>query len=385
VKEYRHNGTITSGVDLSGIRSDTLRVEGIRLNTETDYEDFWFNHDNDGIRMGENSLEVNGPIEVRVRKSNSGQFRCTQVVKAQGNSNMEAQENARQIQFSVGTAGNSLRVPTSYSIPKGNKWRVQRIRLDIEVPEGKFIIFDDKIYRYSAAEMDEYADNNEENYISHEPERMYRMTGDGLLCTNCPELGDRNYRSERSYEKFIFEGNIQAEIRQGDNFHVEIEGFESDKNNIQKIQSGDKITFTTNGKKLSGPVHVLIETRSFTSLHADNTGEIVIRGFDEGRASITAKGSSTIKAYLDCNALDIALSGNAALDLTGKGNEMDVNLTDSSVLESSNWRAESGEIYTSESARARVFIKNNALVISTGSSSVKVDGGGDVRNKRDEN
>lgn len=383
VRQYRHSGTVSSNVDLSGISSDTLRVEGFKgINSPDDYEDFWFNHDNEGVRIGANSLEVSGPIEVRVRKSESNQFRCTQVVKAQGITSLDAQENATQVQYMVNVSDNTIRVPTSYSISKGRKWRVQRIRLNIEVPEGKSVIFDDKIYRYSGADLDDYTEENDENYISHEPNRVYRMTNEGLICTNCPQFGDRNYRSDRSYEKFIFEGNIQAEIRQGNDFRVEIEGSDADKSKIQRIQAGDKITFTTNGKKLDGPVHVLVEAHTFTSLHADNSGEIVIRGFEEGQASITAKGSSAIKAYIDSRSLNVALSGNATLDLTGRGDNLEVNLTDNSSLESTNWRAESGEIYTSESARARVFIKQNALVVSTGSSSVRVDGGAEVRNNR---
>lgn len=383
IREYRHSGSISSNLDLSGIASDTLRVEGFKALNSNDYEDFWFNHDNEGVRISENAMEVSGPIEVRVRKSDTNRFRCTQVIRAQGTSSMEAQENASATEYSVNIDGNRLRIPTTYSIQKGKKWRVQRIRLNIEVPVGKSIVFDDKIYRYSASDLDEYADRNRENYISHEPDRVFRMTQDGLLCTNCPELGDRNYRSDRSYEKFIFEGNITAEIRQSDDFRVEMEGSDADKAKVQKIQSGDEITFTTNGKKLEGPVRVFIQTSTFTSLHADNTGEIVIRGFEEGQASITAKGGSNIKAYIDSRSLDINLSGNASLDLTGKGDELEVNLSDAAVLESANWRAESGEVYTSETARARVFIKNNALVISTGSSSVKVDGGADISNKKD--
>lgn len=383
VKDYRRNGSVSSNIDLSGVTSDTLRVEGIPgFSSSEDYEDYWFNHDNEGIRMDENSLEVKGPVEVRVRRSESNQFRCTQIVRAQGTSNIDAQSNARNIQYSVEANGNTVRIPTSYNILKGNKWRVQRIRLNIEVPEGKSIVFNDKIYRYAAAEMEEYANDNDENYISHEPDRVFRMENDGLICTNCPQFGDRNYRSDRSYEQFIFEGNILAEIRQGNNFRVEIEGSEADKNKIQKIQAGDKITFTTNGKKLDGPVRVLIETRVFTNLHADDSGEIVIRGFEEGQASITAKGSSVIKAYIDSRSLNVALSDNATLDLTGRGNDLEANLSDNSALESTNWRAESGEIYTTESARARVFIKQDALVVSTGSSTVRVDGGAEIRNNR---
>jgi len=132
-------------------------------------------------------------------------------------------------------------------------------------------------------------------------------------------------------------------------------------------------------------VRIFIQTPSFTSLHADNSGEITIRGFDEGQASITASGSSKVKAYIDVsNEFNIALSGKASLDLTGKGNYLDVSLSDNSVLEANNWNADRVEVSASDNANARVFAKDDALIISTGQSSVRVDGGARVRNRKDD-
>ncbi len=100
---------------------------------------------------------------------------------------------------------------------------------------------------------------------------------------------------------------------------------------------------------------------------------------------MTASGNTKIKAYIDVsNDFNIALSGKASMDLTGKGNFLDIRMSDNAVLESPNYSADRLEILTSDNAKARVFAKEDALVTSTGQSSVRVDGGANVRNKREE-
>jgi phage shock protein PspC (stress-responsive transcriptional regulator) len=372
-RDYRHSGTVTTDVDLSGLRSDTLRVEGLREVFNQEFDDFLF--DEEGIRIGNNRMEINGPLEIRVRRSNTGQFRCTQIVKAQGPSNLKAQENASQVDFLTQMAGNTLRVPTAYSIEKGKKWRLQRIRINIEVPEGKYIVFDEKIYKYAGADLDDYADGNGDYYISHEAERMFQMSGDGLRCVNCPTVGDRDYRGGRRYENFILEGDFSTEIREGKNFRVEIEGPADLRNAIQKIESGDNITFTTNGKPTNGSVRILITAPVFTSLYADKSSNVTIRGFDEGIASISAKEDSRIRAFLDVSErLSITLSGKANLELSGKGGDLEATLSGDAQLEASNWRAKDAEVYASDNAKARVYARSDAQVNSTGNSAVKVDG-----------
>ena len=385
VKEYSSSGSISKEIELSSLNTDTLRVEaisdllGARYHNEDD-----FNFDDDGVRLNDNGLEMRCPLEIRILPSPDGQYHCTQIIKARGSSSLKAQENADRVTFSVATQGNTLRVPTAYTVAKGEKWRVQRVRINIEVPVGKSITFDEKIHEYAGADLDEYDDENDNNYVSRRPGKIFRMGSKGLVCTDCPNMGDKGYRSERSYENFILEGDFTTEIRQGDDFRVEIEGPADQKDKIQKIQTGDKITFTTNGKTTNGAVRVFIQTPTFTSLHADNSGEITIRGFDEGQANITASGNSRIKAYIDVSGeFNLALSGKASLDLTGKGNYLDVSISDNAVLEAANWTADRVEVSASDAARARLFAKDDALVISKGESSVRVDGGANVRNKRE--
>lgn len=384
-REYSQSGSVSKNIDLTDIRSDTLRVEAVPNLLRGRQYDGDFDFEEDGVRFNDNGIEMLCPLEIRVIPSRDGQYHCTQIIKSRGSSNLNAQENADRVAYNVAFSGNTLRVPTSYNIGKGEKWRVQRVRINIEVPEGKNITFDEAIHDYAGADLDEYDDDNDNNYISRRPGKIFRMNDRGLVCTDCPNMGDKGYRSDRRYEDFILEGDFTTEIRQGDDFRVEIEGPNGEKDKIQKIQTGNKITFTTNGKSTNGAVRIFIQTPTFTSLHADNTGEITIRGFDEGQASITASGSSRIKAYIDVSSeFNIALSGKASLDLTGKGGELDASLSDNAVLEAANWTADRVEVSASDAARARLFAKDDALVISTGQSSVRVDGGADVRNRREE-
>jgi len=386
IRQYTQSGSVSKNIDLSEFQHDTLMVAAVadllggRYHNHND-----FNFEEDGVQIDDNGLEMRCPLEIRVIPSRDGQYHCTQSIKSQGSSNLSAQENADRVGYSVTFTGNTLHIPTAYSIAKGEKWRGQRVRINIEVPTGKSITFDEDIHEYADADLDEYNDENDNNYISRRPGKVFRMGNKGLICADCPNMGDKGYRSDRNYDNFILEGDFITEIRQGDDFRVEIDGPNGEKEKVQKIQTGDKITFTTNGKTTNGAVHILIQTPAFTSLQADNSGEITLRGFNEGQASITASGNSRIKAYIDVSSeFNIALSGRASLDLTGKGNYLDISLSDNSVIEATNWSAGRVEVSSADNAHARVFAKDDALIISTGQSSVRVDGGANVRNKRED-
>lgn len=376
-KGYRQSGTVSQTIDLSNMSTDTLRISGLKR-VRTDEGDAFFDGD---LRLHDNMLEFDGMVDIRVRRSEDGRFLCKQIITARGSSNSEAMENAANTAFNVTVDNNVLRVPLGYSIPEGTKWRVQRVRLNLEVPNGKFIIFDDDIYHRAGADVDLYDDQNDNNYISRRPNKLFRMTADGLVCVDCDKIGDSQYSTDRNYEHFILEGNFKTEIRKydGEGFRYSLEKSNGATDVLQVIKTGDRITFTTNGKSAEN-LKLIIEAPVFTSLVAENTGDVTIRGFDEGRASITAKGTTKVKAYFDCNDLDVVLSGKCSLELDGRGHDLTVNLVDGATLEAPNFRVSDVDISASDGSRARVYASDNAKVKTDAESKVKVDGGADVDN-----
>jgi phage shock protein C len=370
-KGFRQSSTLTQTIDLSNIASDTLRITADQIIGDSD-DSFWI--DGTGVHTGDDEkLNIKGMIDIRVKRSEGGRFVCTQAITARGATNIEASENAARTNFNVTVDGSTLHVPNGYSIPKGQKWRVQQVKINLEVPNGKCVVFDENIYERAAADVELYADDNDRNYISRRPGKIFCMTEDGLLCADCPKFGDKAFKSERDFENFILEGNFTAEIRKSEEsgFSYKIEGAGADA--VKVVKTGDRITFTTNGKPANN-VHLILEAQVFTSLIADNTGLVTIRGFEEGRASITAKGSSQVKGNFDVSNLKVVLSGPSRLELDGEGNELDAVLSGGAVLEAPAFRLERANMVASDGSRATVTVSDRVKKVSDASSVIKVIG-----------
>jgi phage shock protein PspC (stress-responsive transcriptional regulator) len=378
-KQYRQASLTSKTVDLSAVRSDTLRVESANAEPVDEYdEDLWFH--SRWIKMRDDRLEIEGPIEILVVPSESGRFECTQTIRARGATGFEAQKNAEHAEYSIVTTGNVIRIPTKYIINKGNKWRVQEVKIKIGVPMGSSIVFGKYINQY--AKSSNYTDQSDGPKFRDQPDKVFKMTSKGLECSDCPQFGDREYNG-RDYENFILQGEFDTEIRQGDRFSIQMEGAHSDRNMIQTIRAGDKITFTTNGKHTRGKVRLIIETPTFTSLHADNTGEVVIRGFNENTSSISTKGNSKVKGYFDSNELTLVLAGKGTVELTGKGDELKASVTDGASLEASSWRTDNAKISATNNSNAHINANNEVSVKSDISSHITVDGTATLKKNED--
>jgi hypothetical protein len=135
------------------------------------------------------------------------------------------------------------------------------------------------------------------------------------------------------------------------------------------------MTITTNGKTVGPQVKIWIEAPVFTDLLADNSGEITIRGFDEGRAVIAARGSSRILGYFDAENLEAHLNGPCSLELFGRGAELDASLSDGARLLAAAWRVDRVDVSAYNGAQARVFARENAQIDHDPESTVKLEGG----------
>ncbi len=362
VQEYRREGSYIKRIELDNMSSDTLHVEGIRMNStfEGDWRDF----------EGKISdIEFDNCVNIVVERSKSGRFECTQTITARGSSREKASEHAENIIFNMTAERDRLRIPTGFALSESGKWRAQQIEIVISVPDGKYICFDEFIHDRVSAGSDGYSYKNDNNYFSRKPDRIYMMTRDGILCTDCPKMGDRNYSSDRSYSEFIFDSGLEAEIIESEEFSFRFEG---NADNVETIESGDKITFRGKSGRSSDKVKVVIETPEFNSLYALSGSIVTIRGFNVFEGSVVARDGSIIRSFLDArDKLDIILSDGSIMDLSGKGGELNATLTDGSVLNANSWFAENARVSVSDGSIARVHSRNNPEI--SGDSSGKVE------------
>jgi phage shock protein PspC (stress-responsive transcriptional regulator) len=376
-REYRRQSTQQTELDLNALTSDTLRISKLDTGYEDDIikGDFFFNDDDD-------KFEFRNSIDIRVRRSQSNRFECIQYVTSRGKTNENALENASfiEVPYQVRPSG-ELAIASHFKVNDGKKWRFQRVKIVIGVPEGKYIVFGDKIYSYAAADLDDYATGNGNYYISKRPNRLFEMTSGGLRCVDCSAVGSNNeYDTDEEYGRFVFEGNLEVEIRKSERFRVNAD----ERKGISIIESGNTLTISADNNLKGRKVKVIIETRGIDDLTASNNCQLTLRGFEENDLALSARNNAQISAFVDVNdELSVNVSGNSQITLQGRGNRLTGSISNNAQLEAAGYRAETVDLSATNNAQGAVNASENVNIQQDNNSQIRVDGGATVNKNRD--
>lgn len=123
-------------------------------------------HNEDIFWMAENNgmLEEDG-LRLRTVPSLDSLFHVRVVMKARGNSQEEAYKNVRDIRYTPSVSGDTVTLPSFYSFPIEDKYRDQRVRVIVEVPEGKEVQFLNSRYREDYNEYRDYRNNMNDYWL----------------------------------------------------------------------------------------------------------------------------------------------------------------------------------------------------------------------------
>ena len=92
--------------------------------------DFVFNQDN---------------VDFKVEKAPTDQFELIQVFTAEGRTEKEAMDNVKSIKYNFEQKDSTLMLSDHFPIPKGVKFRNQKVLLILKVPVGKSIYIDESM------------------------------------------------------------------------------------------------------------------------------------------------------------------------------------------------------------------------------------------------
>lgn len=115
---------------------------------------------NDGFRaieVGKDDIKQFG-IDLKYVRSQDSLFHIKQVVKVQSASHEEGIKKCEHVEHEAFVQNDTLMIDTGYSFPKEDKWRVQRVNVIIEIPEGKEVKFQNHTIRLGDHE---YIEDNE--------------------------------------------------------------------------------------------------------------------------------------------------------------------------------------------------------------------------------
>ncbi len=377
--KFSQTGSATKNIDLSAVKSDTLVIEALtdiggnrikwNFGPRADrYEND--RYDDNLVKLYDDHLSAMAMIDLRVKKTTGSQFELQQTILAQGGRVNEGQMTATNVLFPIEVLDGKIIVPNFINIPKGEKWRAQRIEMTLFVPIGKYVKFGPIANNW--LDGADYSPSNRNRHSFGEPNQLYKMTDRGLTCPDCPMEGEYSRDGFEHFSELNIIGNIDVQIIQSNESEVRLEDEKLNAKSVKFEQDGDRLTIncqTPDGQK---PPRLFLKMNSLRELFAENCAALDLRDFDENEIELTLINVKTTRADLKANGLTIKQLGKSEFQLLGNCRELTATLSDGAVFDATNFSASIASIKATGASRA--IVDADEIFES------KLDGGSEVKN-----
>ncbi|HEV7621176.1 MAG TPA: PspC domain-containing protein [Flavisolibacter sp.] len=203
---------------------------------------WWFHDDSNSWDIVGDTLKYSN-VKIRVKKSDDSLYHVRLYKYSAGRNTVDAQNRAERTRFSVSSSDSILNIGSGVSVDKNSKFRGQGVIMEIQVPAGKEVRFDESIrYAFNANvirlfDRDRYGhywgqrynyrnewDNDE--YFDWDTNVDYIMTTDGKLLRSTETV-----RSKKGvFELKSNEDSLQRQIEERE------KQIEKDRQKLQEIQ-----------------------------------------------------------------------------------------------------------------------------------------------------
>jgi phage shock protein PspC (stress-responsive transcriptional regulator) len=384
-KAFKGRGIATTELSMGSDVSDTLFVQwadqDLRKYNFRSFEGEFSFGDRDfedalnekSLLVGDEALALNLIPEVRIAKAINSRFQILTEVHARGRTTREANESAEAAGFRCDLVGNVLFVPKASVVPKGQKLRTFDFNLDIKVPVGKYIVLREGIHeKVERAEMNE-ARNNRNRFYKN-PNEVFKMTEDGLVCITCAGYGKGKYSSDDDYSSFSIEGPFEVDFTKDDeDFELDMNGNDKD---ITFTYEDDKVVLVNN---TSQSRKVRIRCSDISNLELTKGAEANLFGFDNHESNFSLEDGAQLSGKIDISNLQIRLRNNCKIDLMGDCGELNLSLEENSQAMLFNLKSDNATVRAKDNCKAEVFAEDESNVLSDETSKVQVSGGAETK------
>lgn len=200
-RDWRYYNNVSDEITLSqpAMNKMVVRVDEPELRYSGNFN--WVDSDDRGWDMTDDSLKMSN-IKLRIEKSNDSNYHVTMWRYSAGRNRGEAMSRAQKITYSVSSLDSALLLGNGFGVSKKEKFRGQKVIVEISVPVGRQIRFDETIEKLHETSVrikerrDRYnyrrdwdIDWDDDYYFNWKTNVDYVMTEDG-------ELKDLNAKEE---------------------------------------------------------------------------------------------------------------------------------------------------------------------------------------------
>ncbi len=230
-----YDGTVTSNQEISVISNDTLKIKLVDNKNFSNHSELKRGWGYSTV-FDENNVEkiYSNNIRLNVYTSDNDQVYVKTRKKSQGRSRTEARENAETIGYDFQLFEDELRLDGYFLADVKNKFREQKIYIDLYIPKNKTIYLD-KTTRSFLYDVD----NTQNIYDRDMAKHYFKMTESGLTCLDCEgyEFSSSNNDSD-SFNMKIDKRGVHIEVQDDNNIKAEVK---IDENGLTITSAKDSI------------------------------------------------------------------------------------------------------------------------------------------------
>lgn len=342
-KEAQYEEQLNISENTYSIPSDTLIVEMDR----SPIRNSMINIGN-SLSISDDELLAQG-VRLYFDKSPSSQLEVVMKNESHGASLSEAKNLAETIDYNYRIEDNKLLLPSHFTIKKGGKWRGQRVRIYIYLPEGMYVERNREASRnVSWVNDDREFDFPWEGYSSH----IWKMGPNGMIAPDRINDSKKEYNLS-NFSNIRVEGNVELVIKRGRKYKVVLDETDT-RGEIEILQSGDRLDITTDSDSREA-FRLELTMPELNELWAIESRDIEIRDFAAEKLHIVNEGRGDIKAFADIQHLDVHLTGRNELEIRGEGTQLNAILSDHAKLDADHFTVKKANMELNNRCEATIF------------------------------
>lgn len=329
------------------------------------------------LRLHEVGYDDYDVTDLTLRGYEGTDIKLVQRFGSQGNTRKIAIENAQMVDYHVAAVDSIITFDSNIIFKTDAKFRAQRLDMELYIPFDQPFTIEE--------EMWQIIDNIYEirGYVYGNETHTWKMTTHGMQCISCEEArritsrGVVDQYGLTDFDALDMEGLLDVRITQGEEFAVELNGSESEKRRYDIYVDGETLVVDFHNdnkffwKRDYGKEQELelnITMPHLRKIDVRGAGKVNFRGFDEEDFEIKLLGAVVADGQLTATNLDIKMTGATYLDLSGKGNFMEADITGACGIRAYGYEVDHAIIEAHGASTAKVFV-NERLEVDKGIAS----------------
>lgn len=329
IGEYRVSGSLSDTYS-KNISSDLVNIKVTdEHNNEIQFVNFF------DLQPTSEGLYVDD-VHLEIVASNDHNVHITKDIVSRGMNKKDALSNAGKVKadFEIQEDGTII-IPEKFLLPKGENYRGQGLTYTMAIPIGKKVTFDGTTEHL----MYGSSFDNSQSRPHDEAQYSWEMGSKGLFSDEYNKKANFELKIPVDQISSLFiEGDFDIDLVKAEEAAISIIGDQDLVDNVEYSTINGSVNIKNkNNRYNSKKLKVYVYVTQLDQLNLEDVHYTKLKGLAQENLSIYSSGNGDITGVMDIENLQLNLDGHQSIDLMGKGENLDLQISHNTDLNLSKY------------------------------------------------